>query len=267
MKIEQIKIRGIDEMMKKNFAFVIGAALLLFAGSFASAVFQATGPGSTGMSSPAGEILYGQLDDPSGSAGSDQSFEGSYAAYDAWGGDDFVVADSAGWDISGVNTPGSNTVAGVDPFFVNQAFYADGGGQPGAVLDGCDFPANTDFTSDGAGNLSTNVTCHAAAGPVWLSQTVRQDFNPFGQHFWATRATAANQPAVWKNPGNGFGFGCLDWAPANAACGVTGEDYSFELLGEIPEPNGTPAVGPLGVAVMIFALGGGSAYVLRRRRA
>jgi hypothetical protein len=266
MKIEQIKIRGIDEMMKKNFAFVIGAALVLLAGSFASAAMVSKTT-YTGNAVASGDVLYGQLDDPSGSAFSDQAFEGSYAAYDGTGADDFDVVDAAGWDIQVINTPGSQTTPGSNPFFVNQAFYNDAAGLPGAVIDGCDFPGNTDFTSDGAGNISANVDCAAPAGTLWVSQIVRQDFNPFGQHFWATRATAAGNPGLWKNPGNGFGSGCIDWSAANAVCGVTGEDWMFELLGTVNTAPPTPAVGPLGVAVMIFALGGGSAYVLRRRRA
>jgi hypothetical protein len=106
MKIEKIRIRGIEEMMKKNFAFVIGAALVLLAGSFASAAFQSSTNVSVTMT-PSGDVLYGQLDDPSGSAFSDQAFEGSYAAYDGTGADDFVVDAAGGWQIDAINTPGS----------------------------------------------------------------------------------------------------------------------------------------------------------------
>lgn len=274
MNYETTKIRGIIEMMKaRNFSLVAGTALVLFAGSLTSAAFTAKRASNGTMTvTGAGGTLYSQLDDPSGQAFTDQSFEAPYAAYDGTGADDFVVTDALGWDISGVNTPGSQTVAGTNPFFVNQAFYADGGGAPGAVLDNCDFPANTDFASAGDGDLATNVDCNAPAGLTWVSQTVREDFNPFGQHFWATRLSALNSPAVWKNPGNGFGSGCIDWAPANAVCGAAGADMLFELLGTpratgpAATTGGVPAVGPLGIALMILSLGGGSAYVLGRRR-
>ena len=254
-------------MMKKNFAFVIGAALVLLAGSFASAATfnkETVADGTfTGVS---GDVLYEQLDDPSGSAFVDQIFEAAYAAYDSEGADDFEVTDS-GWEIEVINTPGSQTVAGTNPFFMNHAFYADAGGLPGAVLDDCDFPANTDFFSEGDGDTSTNVDCFAGPGVTWMSQSARQDFNPFGQFFWATRSGALGTPAVFRNPGNGFATGCLDWSPANAVCGQTGQDNMFQLLGSVTIVNGTPAVGPFGVAVLILALGSGSAYVLRRRRA
>jgi hypothetical protein len=259
------------EMMKqKNFALVIGVALVLFAGSLASAAFtkQKTDPGQ--IDAPAGNIvLVDQLDDPSGNAFTDQAFEAPYAAYNGEMADDFVVTAASGWDITTIVTPGSNTVAGANPFSVNHSFYADAAGLPGAVLEDCAFPGNTNFVSPGNGDLTTVVACNAPSGNAWFSQSVRQDFNPFGQHYWATRIGANGTPSVFRNPGNGFLTGCVDWQPANAVCGQAGADTLFQLLGnERPaDTGGVPAVGPFGVALMILALGGGSAYVLNRRRA
>jgi len=261
----------------KNFALVLGAVLVLVAGSLASAqtVFQNKTATDGVLSVPStGETLYSQLDDPSGSAFTDQAFEAAYAAYDGTGADDFMVTAAAGWDISVLNTPGAfQPPAGQVPFFVNNAFYADNPAlnEPGAVLPGCDFPGNTDFTTDGTGDLSINVACNAPNGITWVSQNVRIDFNPFGQHFWATRNTPLGTAYVWKNPGDGFGTGCVDWTNG-ASCGSVGSDTLFELLGKerttgVPGPVvGVPAVGPLGIGLMLLALGGGSAYVLGRRR-
>jgi hypothetical protein len=253
--------------MKKNFAIVLGVALVLVAGSFSMAAMNSKMAYSGAATGSGGDVLYSQLDDPSGSAFTDQTFEAPYAGYDGTGADDFVVT-GFGWNISVIATPGSQTNAGSNPFFINQAFYADAAGLPGAILADCDFPGNTDFASAGDGDIVANVDCDAAAGTAWVSQSVRQDFNPFGQHFWATRNAAAGSVAQWKNPGNGFGSGCIDWSPANASCGQTGSDMLFELSGtEGADPSGpVPAVGPFGVALMVLALGGGSAYVLRRRR-
>jgi hypothetical protein len=259
----------------KNFALVLGAVLVLVAGSMASAatVFQSKHAADGTLNVPSnGETLYSQLDDPTGSAFTDQAFEASYAAYDGTGADDFQVTAASGWDISVINTPGAFVPAlGQVPFFINNAFYADGGGAPGAVLAGCDNPGNTDFTTDGTGDLSINVSCNAPMGTAWVSQNVRIDFNPFGQHFWATRNTAVGNAGVWQNPGDGFGSGCVTWSNA-ATCGQTGADMLFELLGKVrPDTtttttSGVPAVGPLGIGLMLLALGGGSAYVLGRRR-
>jgi hypothetical protein len=259
-------------MMKaRNFSLVLGVALVLLASSFASAVTMTKSRPNDGIwnGSSSGDVLYSQLDDPSGNAFTDQSFEAAYAAYDAEGADDFTVTDAAGWDIDTLNTPGTVTVAGANPFFVNHFFYDDSvGAEPGAVE--CSFPANTNFVSAGDGDISTTVDCNLGLGDHWFSQQVRLDYNPFGQHFWATKATAAGDPSAFRNPGNGFGTGCVDWEPANAICGQVGVDFLFELLGKPREvataPVGVPAIGPLGLALMVLALGGGSAYVLGRRR-
>jgi hypothetical protein len=261
----------------KNFALVLGAVLVLVAGSLASAqsVFQKqTANDGTFVGSSQGETLYAQLDDPSGSAFTDQAFEAVYAAYDGTGADDFQVTSAIGWDVTTLNTPGAlQPPAGQVPFFVSNAFHADGGGIPGAALAGCSFPGNTSFTTDGTGDLSIDVTgCNLPPGETWVSQIVRLDFNPFGQHFWATRNTALGTPAQWQNPGDGFASGCTSWTNASL-CGGIGADNLFEILGKertatttTTTTSGVPALGPLGIGVMLLALGGGSAYVLGRRR-
>jgi hypothetical protein len=250
---------------------IVVLGILLLASTAVSAAVMTESRGATiGANPSTGAVLWSQLDEPTGGAFTDQAFEASYAAYDADGGEDFVVTAGTSWDLEALFTPGSLTVAGSNPFFVNILFYGDSGGLPGAVL--CDFTANTDVTSAGDGDLTMDVTgCNLAEGNVWFSQSVRMDFNPLGQHYWATRGTAAGTyPGVWKNPGNGFGNGCLDWQPANAVCGMTGEDWMFELTGTENTGGGgegVPAIGPFGALLMIVSLGAGSAYVLRRRRA
>jgi hypothetical protein len=218
----------------------------------------------TGTSS--GNVLWSQLDDPTGSGFTDQAFEAPYAAYDSWGADDFVVADGFAWELESLLIPGEFTVAGANPAFVNVVFFSN---VAGVHLDGCEFIGNTNFTRDGS-DMTIDVSgCTAPGfGATWASHQVRMDFDPLGQHFWATRASAAGDfPAIWKNPGNGFGSGCVEWQPANAVCGMTGEDFLFELSGsEVIFGDGIPAVGPFGVVVLLLSLGAGSTYVLRRRQ-
>jgi hypothetical protein len=248
---------------------IVVLGILLLASTAASAVMVDEMNRVATSHTSAGDVLWSQLDEPTGAAFTDQAFEASYAAYDSDGGEDFVVDAGFTWNLEALATPGSLTVLGSNPFFVNILFYADNGGLPGAVL--CDFTANTNVTSAGDGDLTMDVSgCSLDAGNVWFSQSVRMDFNPLGQHYWATRGTAlGTYPGLWKNPGNGFGNGCLDWQPANAVCGMTGEDWMFELTGTVNEggEGAVPAIGPFGALLMIVSLGAGSAYVLRRRRA
>jgi hypothetical protein len=250
------------------------AAFLLLATSAAHAEMVPSGTYTgTAAGTSSGDVLWSQLDEPTGSAFTDQGFEAVYAAYDSWGGEDFTV-DATSWILDSLFTPGSVTVAGSNPFFVSHAFYRDAGGQPGAPIGGCEFPANTNFSSAGDGDFTTDVSgCSAPGGLTWFSQQIRMDFDPWGQHYWATRNSARSHPGVWKNPGNGFGNGCLDWQPANFVCGMTGEDWLFELSGTLgnddpclPPNKCSPAVGPFGVVLMVLSVGGVSAWVLRRRR-
>ncbi len=253
------------------------ALALMAGGSVAAATLQPSHPADGTADFPSGvplDVLYGQLDDPSGSVFTDQAFEVSYAAYDSAGADDFVVpADVFGWDIVVVNTPGQfSPPAGQVPLAVNVAFHYDAGGLPGGVARECDFPANTDFTTDGTGDLSIQVTCMLFPGTYWYSQQVRVDFDPSGQHAWSTRNAAEGNAAAWKNPGDGFLTGCSDWSPA-AGCGQVGEDMLFELLGqESPScqldcfPPAVPAYGFKGTLLLIVSLGSSAAYVLFRRR-
>jgi hypothetical protein len=265
----------------KSFALVLGVVLVLVAGSMASAtsVFSRQAQDShPGFAVPStGTVLYSQLDDPTGNAFTDQDFEAVYQAYTATGADDFVVTAAVGWDISTLNTPGALVPAsGQVPFFVSNAFKADAGGLPGATYPGCDFPGNTNFTTDGTGDLSIQVACNVpgANATSWVTQSVRLDFNPFGQHFWATRVNSVGNLGAWQNPGDGFLSGCTSWGTMDAcAGGGVGLDFLFELLGKerLTVTQQTtitvPAVGPLGIGMMLLALGAGSAYVLRRRQA
>ncbi len=244
---------------------VLGAILGLGAAGVVSAQTelqkQVPSDGTLYVPSAGYEVLYSQLDDPSGTAFIDTDYVG-FTPISSMAADDFIVTSPAGWDIRVVNTPGVFKAQGDLPLWVNTTFHADAGGLPGAPLPGCDFPGNTDFTTDGTGDLSINVTCNAPPGVIWVSQQVRPAYY---LHYWSTRNTAVGNPFVWKNPLDGFGTGCTDWTPASI-CGSGGDDTLFEIRGKVNTPGSdVPAVGPLGIASLLLALGAGAAYVLGRR--
>lgn len=222
---------------------------------------QVPDEGTMNVSSTGYEVLHSQLDGASGEAFWDIDYVSGEDNYDAAAADDFIVTSPAGWDVRHIFTPGM-VQAGEGIVWVNTTFYADAGGLPGAPLPDCDFPANLDFTTDGTGDLSINVDCNAPAGVVWFSQQVRTlDSEPF--HHWSTRNSAAGNPFVWKNPGNGFGTGCIDWTPAEL-CGSDSADTLFEVYGQENGSGGVPAIGPLGIVFLLLILGCSSAYVLGR---
>lgn len=238
-------------------------------------------PGDGAFSLPSGDgvVVWSQLDDPSGYALVDQAFESWYASYNSEAADDFMVQVSGPeceFAVDGVSTAGVQFTPGTDPLFVNVAFYADAGGLPGAPLPDCEFPANTNFVSDGNGDLAIEVDCPGfqtfSYNTFWVSQQVRQDYLIQGIHYWATRASTELAPAAWRNPGNEFGTGCFDWQPANEVCRAMGQDLLMELSGYFvpnscpPFGGDVPAVGPVGVVILAVACGAGATWTLYRRR-
>lgn len=247
-------------------------ALTLLAGwtAFAAADPTLVRPAGAPPAAPAGpgDVLYSQLDDPSGYVFWDTDFFPGKDGYDAVAADDFVVTSPAGWNVENVYTVGEvdHPGQGGTLVWVNTSFYADAGGVPGAPLSGCEFPGNVDFTADANGSLSIDVDCSAPSGVVWVSQQVRTSLGGANIHWWATRNTAAGNPFVWQNPDNGWGTDCIDWTPATA-CGALGDDTLFEIRGEEGTAPPVPAIGPLGLALALLSLGCSSAYVLSRPRA
>ena len=270
----------------RNFTLVMGAVLLvLFAGSVASAVqMQSSNNNSAVTGIAGGNVLVDQSSDGGGNGAPDQAFEALYAGYDSEGADDFDVTDAAGWDITGLNITGTHTSGGAVGFG-NLFYYDDNGGLPAdSPIAGCDFPLLADFV-DSAGSIAYNHSvCNLGPGTYWVSQAVRQDFLVGGQHFWSNRTILTGNPGVWRNPGDGFALGCTDWT-SMTTCGVgggTSPDFLFQLIGNLRDTTtggtggtggsggtgggGVPAVGPFGLMMMVLALGGGSGYVLARRR-
>ena len=189
--------------------------------------------------SPTGAVLY----DQSGSAingAPSQNFESSFDAYDNASADDFVVTDAAGWDVSAFNlqiTIGDPSTATYD---VN--VYPDAGGLPGATAT-CTYSALAG-TVDGS-NTSLSVAlsspCHLNQGTYWVSVIANLDFGVGGQMFWSDDDpgnAAFNSPAVFQNPGDGFGTGCTSWAPL-ASCGGSSpvgggsNNFLFQVVGAV----------------------------------
>ena len=280
---------GVMEMSMRQVSRIGGLILVLvLAGPVLSAPTMVESDDGQ-FSLPTGQsiVFYSQLDDPSGYALVDQAFEATYAAYSAEAADDFTIGHIPGTGdctflIQTMASPGIQSAPPSDPASVSTFFYSDAAGRPGALLEDCRFPGNTSFETDGFGDLMVTFDLPCPIDPFahhWVSQQVRQDFLPVGgQHSWATRASAESNPAVWRNPGNGFGTGCSDWQPANSVCGARGQDMLFELVGiatncEICVPccgegcaDGVPASSPVGLVGLALALGGAAAWVLRRER-
>lgn len=263
-------------MTFRKLLVLMAVSCLLVATAYADTPsINAGASGSADFTEPDGGamVLYDQTDNASGNGAPDQDFEAAYDAYDSEAADDFDVDWPDGWDVSGINTVG--TTGGGASTSVDVTFIADNGGTPLGGTEVCSYVDVTDYT-DNAGSLSINLDpiCHLPMGLHWVAIQTEQSFGASGQHFWSNRASDTNAPGHWRNPGDGFGNGCTDWAVAGATCGVGGgfNDLLFQVVGTLgapPPPDDptieVPTLGQFGIAALILALLGAGVTRLRRR--
>lgn len=210
------------------------------------------------------DTLYDQTGSP-GSGITSQDFETSYDAYDAQGGDDFVVPAGETWTIDYVAVIGSWSLSG-PAGSVNIEFYTDGGGIPGASV--CSYPgvAPIDvYDANFAVNLPTD--CVLTAGTYYLSVQGQVDYGTGGQWYWTTNASTNGTDWVWQNPGNGFGTGCTTWADGNTCLAAAyGPDMTFLLGGTGGGGGEVPTVSAWGLLVLaLVGLAIGTVMFGRRR--
>ena len=236
--------------MRKLFSWrlvlpVLVASLVIVL-SFAFAGAAAPGPSVQANASgvvphnPTG-VLYDQTNNASGNGATDQNFEAAFNAYDNEGADDFVVPASTQWNIDGVVIVGTQSAAGA-PTSVNVAFYADNATFPAATAT-CTYSNVATFTGNTTINVTLPSVCSLGPGNYWMAFSVNQNFNPSGQYYWSNRTVASNNGSVWRNPGDGFGTGCVNW-DRQTTCGVGGgasPDFLFQISGT-SGPVGAPEI-------------------------
>ncbi|HWA89963.1 MAG TPA: hypothetical protein VG889_08000 [Rhizomicrobium sp.] len=186
-------------------------------------------------------VLYDQNDDAQGFSDTSQNFESSLDAYDNQGADDFTVPDGVTWkvsevDVSGLYFKGSGPASGVASS-ENVTFYK--GTKKGPKTQIASVTATGD--DDGLGNfvisLGKHNTVKLKPGHYWVSVQANMDFFTAGQWGWATRNTQGGiAPAMWQNPGGGFGLGCTTWSKEQDCLGDQGGvDHMFTLRGKVKE--------------------------------
>jgi hypothetical protein len=158
-----------------------------------------------------------------------QDFGPGENALDSQGADDFTLPRRCRVSTVGIDSRVYNGVA--TSFIVT--FYKDMGGFPGKVV--------STVTSDEVGPCPPRVVCDTAItlprpitlkkGVGWVSVQANQDFGE-GEFVWVTALTQTGEPAVWENPGDGWGTGCTTWAKMQSCWGNLnpGPDFEFVLL-------------------------------------
>jgi hypothetical protein len=180
-------------------------------------------------------VLYDQTDNPSTNAFNSQNFEAIYDIYDDQAADDFVVSGS-GWVVTTVVTPGVYYNGFGPATSLNVTFYDDAGGLPGSIVPGCDYSAVSTFIDGPSGSFTTTLSppCTLPPGAKWVSVQANLDALVGGQWGWTERNVQSFNPAAWRNPGNGFGTGCIGYtARVDCAGDPNGPDHTFRLEGTL----------------------------------
>jgi len=161
---------------------------------------------------------------------------GDFPDFDAFVADDFVTPQA-------VSCPEATIYLTSIAF----AFTSIGGGFPGCAdvqitiyTDGGGIPSGTIVTQETTpvdphvGNFAVyNFTDCPLLMPgtnYWVEIVAIGDFALCGQEFLELSATEAGvNPAVFQNPGNGFGFGCTTWGNMVACTGTDLPNLAMEL--------------------------------------
>lgn len=79
-------------------------------------------------------------------------------------------------------------------------------------------------------NISLPNEVKLKAGHYWVSVQVNCSYTSCGERGWDLSDTIHNNPAVWQQPGEGFGVGCATWGTLDSCFGYSG-DLMFDVKG------------------------------------
>ena len=120
--------------------------------------------------------------------------------------------------------------------------YSDNGGAPGDELYNSGALVPTSDPSDTNLDLNLSESVVLGSGDYWISVYVNLAFNPdFTQWFWSTQSVIVGAEGFFKDEGDLFGAGAVDWTAASLALGGTASDQVFQLFGVVE--NGAVAAG------------------------
>ncbi|MBE0638107.1 MAG: hypothetical protein IH598_06295, partial [Bacteroidales bacterium] len=199
-------------------------------------------PGKAIMNLPDGKsLLYEQSSVPSNEgAVSSQEFP-DYPSYSTQATDDFFVPEGQTWVIEEISVLGQYSSGGGPSQMANLFILQNNpvGNEPGEPFtEYMDFPV----ISTPEGNLHFDLLNAPGFGPLvlnpghyWISIQPDMAYEPYGQWYWNKQESPTlNQEFYWRNPGGGFGIGCIDWTAASLVpWGQPVEDLnlSFSLFG------------------------------------
>ncbi|HUP24742.1 MAG TPA: M4 family metallopeptidase [Thermoanaerobaculia bacterium] len=181
-------------------------------------------------------VLHDHTDSPVAYGITSQKFEPVNEAFTNMAAADFSSGSPS--RLGGATVPGIYSAGAAAAGRVNVLVTADAGGFPGAEL--CSYQglrAGVHF-SDTAGTFAIELPspCCLPAGTHWLGVQADQSAGESGQWFWLQRTVASGAVFAWRNPGDGFATGCVDWSSGPTCLAPDAHPDLRFLLWEAPSP-------------------------------
>ncbi len=191
---------------------------------------------TSALAAPA-TVLHDQFGSPDGSV---VSFDNG-TSLSSQAADDFVVPAGKTWTLSQVDLSGFPVVGTAQPTSFNVFFYSNASTLPNSQVAGHTDLSYVVNSTTGEYTITFPPTL-LGPGTYWVS--VQADTTAAGNRWtWNSfAAPAVNSGAAWRNPGNGFGSGCLDWTRKTTCHPQVSfaPDQLFRLHGIEETPTSTP---------------------------
>jgi hypothetical protein len=224
--------------MSKTVLLAASAALVLVAiggvraGGLAAVSVRQQPKHTTLFPHSGAKLLYDQSEADNGNAIRAENFESDLDAYDAEGADDFKVPAGETWKISEVYVVGIYFEGSRSADSFNVTFYESRKGKVGKPVKAC---MNASYRYDTQFDFGMEyITCKVAltSGAYFVAVQANTLFFEGGEWGWLTNNTVRRNPSMWRNPGDGYGTGCTDFAPTKTCIPYDeGGDFAFALLG------------------------------------
>lgn len=230
--------------MRTIHGLICGAALLTTGVGAAENWYNPSLPGTSSVLLPLGSepVLYDQSAPPGTSGMYNTTHDVELPTYSSEGADDFEVT-GAGWEVTGFTFnigfvwPSGALYTGPSSYHV--WVYADQAGLPAAtaLCGGADLPGKRLDPSSNSGTtvVPLPVPCALPPGRYWVGLSVALIVPPSAMWGYAGSEAFLLHSAVWRNPGDGFGYGCTVWEPVldclrfNPGGGFP--NFRFQVLG------------------------------------
>lgn len=212
--------------MHKSLSVALGAAALVASAGLAflpAAEAKGSGPAASRSGHPVGTVnpsgatrplCYTNTTGDTGTAVVSQNFEPEFDPYDTLAADNVTlhrVCRVTSIDLVGTYFNGSGPADSE-----NVTFFADDHGQPGAVVN-----SQTVVGDDSAGSFTIPLAkVTLAPGRYWVAVQANMSFASGGEWGWEATSNIKGKPAVWENPGGGFGAGCTSWGDLGSCLGL-----------------------------------------------